>query len=382
MKKRVLVVGMLDSVHLARWTSQFADTDTDITIFPSRRFRKVHPNLLRQLEDGSVSILSALPKKFRSFFGYADFLLYENKFLSLFGLSRVNKLKNCLEGDSYQVVHLIEFQHAGYLYIEMGLGQKPKWKTILTNLGSDIYYFSQFPEHREKIVELLGAVDAYSAECSRDYKLAREFGFTGSDLPLVPNAGGFSNEVFELTKVPILKRNEIFLKGYGGEFGLPDVMLAVSEKILLEYPGFIINIVSVTPDVLPEVMSLEKNFPGRVFYWTTRHPIPHQQVLEILGRSLIYFGFSKSDGISTTFLESLIMGCYPIQTNSSCANEWIDKGFAASSVEANISKLFPIIDSVIQNKDGLVVAAKNNLELAQELLKFEQIRKTSILYYQ
>jgi len=373
---------MLDSVHLARWTSQFAGTDIEITIFPSRRFRNVHPNLLRQLENGSVSILSALPKKLRTFFGYADFLLYENKFLSLFGLSRVNKLKNCLEGDSYQVVHLIEFQHAGYLYIEMGLGQKQKWKTILTNLGSDIYYFSQFPEHRKKIVELLGAVDAYSAECFRDYKLAREFGFMGSELPLVPNAGGFSNEVFELTKVPILERNEIFLKGYGGEFGLPDVMLAVSEKILLEYPGFIINIVSVTPDVLPRVLSLNKNFPGRVNFWTTRYPIPHQQVLEILGRSLIYFGFSKSDGISTTFLESLIMGCYPIQTNSSCANEWIDKGFAASSVEADISKLFPIIDSVIQNKDGLVLASKNNLELAKGLLKFEQIRKTSILYYQ
>ena len=382
MRKKVLVVGMLDSVHLARWTSQFTGTETEITIFPSRRFRKVHPNLLQQLEDGSISMISALPSNFHSFSGYIDFFLYENKISSFFGFSRVNKLKNSLRKTSYEIVHLIEFQHAGYLYTEMGLDKKPNWQTILTNLGSDIYYFSQFPEHREKIAKLLGMVDSYSAECIRDYRLAREFGFIGRELPLVPNAGGFSSEVFETTKVPILQRNELFLKGYGGEFGLPEVMLAVSEKILLDYPGYIINIVSVTPDVLPKVMSLKKSFPGRVNYWTTRRPISHQQVLEMLGRSLIYFGFSKSDGISTSFLEALIMGCYPIQASTSCANEWISKGFIASSVEAKVSNLFPIIDSVLQDKDRLELASKNNLELAKELLRFEQIKKTSILYYQ
>ena len=373
---------MLDSVHLARWTSQFADTETDITVFPSRRFRKVHPHLLRQVDEGSVSIIGALPNILQPLIGYFDFLLYETKFSSFFGFSRVNKLKDTLSKVSYEIVHLIEFQHAGYLYVGLKLEHKPKWKTILTNLGSDIYYFSQFPEHNKKITELLRTVDAYSAECSRDYTLAREFGFMGSELPLVPNAGGFSNEVFETTKVPTLQRNEIFLKGYGGEFGLPEIMLSVSQKILKEHPEFIINIVSVTPDVLFGVKLLKKSFPDRVNYWTTRNTIPHRQVLEMLGRSLLYFGFSKSDGISTTFLEALIMGCYPIQTSTSCANEWISKGFIASSVEANISNIFPIIDSVLQDKNGLALASENNLKLARELLDSDQIIKTSVLYYQ
>jgi hypothetical protein len=382
MTKQVLIVGMLDSVHLARWTSQFLDTDTAITLFPSRRFRKVHPMLRQQIENGLVSIANELPKKSLVFLGYIDFLLYELKFSSLFGFSRGNKLISVLSKKSYDFVHLIEFQHAGYMYAGLEFDKKPKWKTILTNLGSDIYYFSQFPEHREKITQLLQTVDAYSAECNRDYKLARDFGFVGAELPLVPNAGGFPNEIFEIIKVPMLERNEIFLKGYGGEFGLPDIMFAVSEKILLEYSTFMINIVSVTPDLLPRVKSLQKKYPKRVKYWTTRRPIPHELVLELLGRSIIYFGFSKSDGISTTFLESLIMGCYPIQTSTSCANEWISKGFIASSVEANISDLFPIVDSVLRHKVDLDKVSSNNLQLAQELLKFDQIRKTSIHYYE
>ena len=382
MKKRILVIGMLDSVHLARWTSQFAGTETDITVFPSRRFRKLHPYMLLQLKNGSVSIASKLPYRFLSLLGYADFLLYENKISSFFGLSRVNKLKNSLESNSYEIVHLIEFQHAGYLYLEMKLDQKPKWKTILTNLGSDIYFFAQFPEHRTKIIKLLGMVDAYSAECVRDYKLAKDFGYKGSELPLVPNAGGFSNEVFETIKVPILQRNEIFLKGYGGEFGLPEIMLAVCEKILSEHPRYSVNIVSVTPDVLPRVRSLKKNYPSRVKYWTTRRPVPHQQILEILGKSIIYFGFSKSDGISTTFLEALIMGCYPIQASTSCANEWIARGFIASSVETNIPELFPIIDALLNKQSLLALASNKNMELAKSLLKFEQVRKTSVVYYQ
>ena len=99
-------------------------------------------------------------------------------------------------------------------------------------------------------------------------------------------------------------------------------------------------------------------------------------------KSRIYIGCSISDGISTSFLEALANGAFPIQTNTSCANEWISKGFIASSVEANISKIFLIIDSVLQDKDGLALASENNLKLARELLDSDQIIKTSVLYYQ
>jgi glycosyltransferase involved in cell wall biosynthesis len=46
-------------------------------------------------------------------------------------------------------------------------------------------------------------------------------------------------------------------------------------------------------------------------------------MLQHFSNARIYIGISLSDGISTSLLEAMATGCYPIQTNTSCANEWI-----------------------------------------------------------
>jgi len=381
MTRRVLIVGMLDSIHLARWISQFSGTDIAISVFPSSRFRKVHPKLLHLANDLSVSIVSSLPKKLYPLMGYLDYFLYESIFKALIRTSRVKKLKTIINDASFNYVHLIEVQHAGYLFLDLKLDKISRRKIILTNLGSDIYFFAQFPEHKSRIKELLESVDAYSAECARDYILAKELGFNGLNLPLIPNAGGFEETVFSQKKTPINLRNEIFLKGYGGRFGLPDLIIATIKKFLIEYPFFSLNIVSVTEDVLPTIKELNATYPNRIKYWTVRKPISHQEVLDALGRSLLYFGFSKSDGISTTFLEALIMGAYPVQTNTSCANEWISQGFIASSVTDDFSQISILVDELLQDLDHMIFASKKNFELSRKLLTEPHVRESSVLFY-
>jgi hypothetical protein len=372
---------MLDSLHLARWVSQFSGTDVVISVFPSSRFRKVHPKLLHLTNDLPVSIVSSLPKKLSPLMGYLDYFLYESIFKSLIRTSRAKKLKTIINDAPFDYVHLIEIQHAGYLFLDLNLDKVNGRKTILTNLGSDIYFFAQFPEHKRRIKELLDSVDAYSAECSRDYILAKELGFSGINLPLVPNAGGFEETVFSQSKTPVNLRSEIFLKGYGGRFGLPDLIIATIKKFLNEYPVFSLNIVSVTEDVLPMIKELNAAYPNRIKYWTVRKPISHQEVLDTLARSLLYFGFSKSDGISTTFLEALIMGAYPIQTNTSCANEWISQGFIASSVADDFSQISTLVDELMQDPDHMISASKNNQDLSRKLLAEPHVRKSSVLFY-
>jgi glycosyltransferase involved in cell wall biosynthesis len=43
-------------------------------------------------------------------------------------------------------------------------------------------------------------------------------------------------------------------------------------------------------------------------------------------RSSAYIGLSKSDGISTSMIEAMSQGAIPIQSDTSCANEWIRNG--------------------------------------------------------
>ena len=381
MRKKVLIVGMLDSIHLARWISQFKDSDVEISIFPSRRFRNIHPQLRELIDHKFVALENSAPKLLGTFLGYIDFILFETSLKKLFKRSRVDRLRKVLTQQKFDFVHLIEFQHAGYLYLDLEIQDSREWITILTNLGSDIFYFAQFPNHELRIRALLSKVDAYSAECYRDYKLAKEFGFEGIELPLVPNAGGFGTDLFETPRIPSNQRSEMFLKGYGGEFGLPDQLLKTCEKILSDYPNMKLNIVSVTPDVLSRIKALQNAHPGKVKYWTITKPISHQQILTLLGRSLIYFGFSKSDGISTTFLEALIMGAYPIQTDTSCVNEWIAKGFAASTVTPYTKEIFVEVDRIMSNRKLATEASEKNVSLAKVLLDERYIRESSISYY-
>jgi glycosyltransferase involved in cell wall biosynthesis len=101
---------------------------------------------------------------------------------------------------------------------------------------------------------------------------------------------------------------------------------------------------------------------------------------EKFANSRIYVGASRSDGISTSFLEALVLGAYPIQTNTSCANEWVDKGFHAHLIEPNRDAIFQALIST-DNLSNLEEIRLINKALASKILKFETIKLESIKFY-
>jgi len=191
---RVVLVCMLDSIHSARWLSQFRGKDLEFRLIASRKHRAVHSDLQKLLDDYPKNFKIVGPIRISKRLGpYLDFTLFElcGRYIPQFKRGRFlrEKVKQ-LEPD---FLHLLEIQSAGYLYLDSKLVRSKKMRVILTNWGSDIYYFSNFEDHKIKISHLLTQVDSYAAECRRDYNLAGELGFLGENLPLIPNSGGFSN---------------------------------------------------------------------------------------------------------------------------------------------------------------------------------------------
>jgi glycosyltransferase involved in cell wall biosynthesis len=103
--------------------------------------------------------------------------------------------------------------------------------------------------------------------------------------------------------------------------------------------------------------------------------------MRFLSESSIFLGASKSDGISTTFLEALVSGCYAIQTNTSCANEWLDRGFIASIVETNSESIYNEIKRVIDNELLRIQAYDTNIGLAREQLDYNTIAQIALSFY-
>ena len=126
-------------------------------------------------------------------------------------------LAEVIERVKPDLIHSMEFQHCAYLVLsardQMGGRGFPPW--LATNWGSDIFLFGRDPNHAPMIRRVLEAANLYSCECHRDVPLAREFGYRGPDLPVLPNSGGMDMaKISELrSKIPPSQRKKIMVKG-------------------------------------------------------------------------------------------------------------------------------------------------------------------------
>ena len=367
---------MVDSIHTFHWLERISTSNFEIHILPSRKFRKIHPNIVKLIkENRNLMLITTLNQP--SLSPYYDYL--SELILKIFGFNRSKKLQNALNNQNYDFIHALEIQHAGYILLESIDKVGKDTKLILTNWGSDIFYYSQFLDHRQKIVRLLSIVHKYSAECKRDYELAIDLGFKGELLELIPNSYSYKVPINKLSKAS--ERKQITAKTYGGIFGLGEIIIECANQILSIDKSISFYLFSVTEDLEPRVRSLVKTYPNRVFYSTVRDSIDNSQLLDEFSKSRIYIGASKSDGISTSFLEAMSQGAYPIQTNTSCASEWIIKGCKATVVGTSQNE---ILEATIRamHDDLLVDSAQiSNKKILPELTEFNMLKNKAVSFY-
>jgi len=383
-QKRVLLVGMFDSIHFARWIAQFKGGNIQFSIYPSSKYRKIHPLLEEVLSfDDLCNIEINFLNRFvpKALLGYLDFMLFVASSVVSRKLNlRARLLSRSLKKSDFSFVHLLEFQHAGYLYLDAEHSSQPErsYKLIATNWGSDIYFFRQDVSHKSRIQRLLQLVDLYSAECERDYKLARDMGYEGEFLPCIPNAGGYKESQFILP-LPS-ERDLIICKAYGGQFGRGDLLIEVLEEFLIDFPNAPVFLYSVTDDLFAEVSKLASKFPN-VTFSDQNHKLAHPALLAKFRSAQIYIGLSRSDGISTSFLEALNSGAYPIQSDTSCAQEWVKKGAVASIVSLQKREILQELICTYNNFQKLAMAQRENIFVAGKYLNYEEIARVGRDFY-
>jgi len=378
-RTQVLLIGMLDSIHVARWLSQFKDSSIDFLIFPSKKFRKIHPELVVLSNYNNCRIFGL--SRTERISGYLDFLKYVLPAKVGFENRRLRALNKILLHRNFDFIHALELQGAGYLVDSLDIELLRNPSLIVTNWGSDIYFFKKFPDHERRIKSLLAKADYYSAECERDYKLARNLNFSGVDLPCIPNAGGFdlANSSQELS-LPS-QRKQILIKGYGGMFGRADLPISILELVAEEFPSYLFHFYSVTEDVQLLLDQLPEKLLSRIRITTVKQRIPHSEMLCEFQKSRIYIGCSESDGVSTSFLEALTTGTYPIQTGTSCANEWVVKGVRASVIDLDENALLQVVRESLSEDAMVDDAAKTNFEIAFNFLSRIEIARLASRYY-
>jgi glycosyltransferase involved in cell wall biosynthesis len=387
-------LGRLDDALLPAGTEHPA---TDDTRFPEHRaaarlvsygrIAAANPaHTLRRLRDRiasgvpSISMPDAVRRQLRLRFNYV-------RPAASFGPAtaprRPDLLATAIRELQPDLIHSMEFQHAGYLVLaaraQYGAGF-PKW--LATNWGSDIFYFGRFADHNAQIRKILGAIDFYSCECQRDVAIAQDYGYAGETLPVLPNSAGFDLDAIARLRSPLQpsRRRLVMVKGYEHFAGRALTALKVLERFADALKGYRIVLYSATPE--PRRRALELRRAGtldiEVLGWA-----PHARILTHFAQARIYLGISISDGISTSLLEAMAMGAFPIQTDTSCCNEWFVDGLGGFAVPPDDFDL--ICDRFRQalQDDALVDRARVvNEETVRTRLDNVKIKRTVVAMYQ
>lgn len=407
---RILFVAPGTSLHTVRWMNQLRGLGWDLHLFPVESF-PLQPQLRdvtlhhvlfnrRPFDEHDIARMdklgrppqpmgtwqslwpqdrfdrsvrqSGLPWPFRSGAKALEDTLARN-FPQRFG--RAARLAALIRRLKPDVIHSLELNGAGSLMLaarELVGADFPPW--IATNWGSDLYLHGKLAATGPRIRAVLAACDYYDAECQRDIELARELGFRGETLPVLPNTGGLDLDRAASLRQPgpVSARRLIVIKGYQDWAGRALVALRALEHLADRLDGYRIALFLAPQAVriAAELMSLRTGIPIDIIPWSDQ-----EEILRLHGRARLSIGVSISDGIPSSLLEAMAMGSFPVQSDTSCACEWIVDGRTGILLSSDEPRDVAAAIAPVLTDDALVdEAALRNAEVARKRLDERIIR--------
>lgn len=264
----------------------------------------------------------------------------------------------------------------------MTFNTQTKW--VFSAWGNDLYYYQNKESFRNDMKEVLPHLDYMFADCKRDYFIARNLGFTGNYLGTYPTGGGYDFNITDQFIQDFDDKKTILIKGYEHKFGrCINVLKAISplKNLLGNYK---IAVFGANDLVFKHVDESElKDWENLKVHAN----LEREEVLKLMGESLIYIGNSISDGMPNTLLEAIIMEVFPIQSNPGGATAEIIKdgknGFLINNAE-NQEEIGSMIKKALQNPDFIKKAIDYNTikvkpQLERGKVKREVLEKYSLI---
>ena len=329
---RLLVVAVANSVHTGIYLDLLKDSDWQVELFDAQYGSAPHPDIppvrihtAREHDDDPRYAFTMIPPESGSSTSVSE---------------RAARLVEVIDEFRPDVIHSHEIQHSGALVdIARGLlgGTLPApW--LQTSWGSDVSMYGRHGNYIDRIVSVLGAVDYFGSECHRDVALARAMGFRGDCVGVWPVVGGLDAEhVRSLSRGgPASDRGTIAVKGVVGSVGRGDVALEALERVGRHLEGYEVCTYQTSEKLEPEFRRVVEENGGNYNCLSTAaaRTVSHDEILAMHGRSRVSLALNNTDGMSSSFMEAVAAGSFPVHSEGSCGRESTPAGRGAIFVSA------------------------------------------------
>ncbi|MFN4762854.1 glycosyltransferase [Gillisia sp. Q332] len=297
----------------------------------------------------------------------------QNKFLDVFQ-QKIDEIQP-------DVVQSFEMHSACVPILEiMRKNQGIKW--IYSAWGNDLFYYQNEPDKLKGMKAVFNRLDYMFADCTRDYLIAKKYGFIGDYLGTYPTGGGYDLNVSDSKVKEFDERNIILVKGYQHKFGRSLNILEALLEIKEEIKDLKIVVFAAKKEVINFMNQSKWVNPDNV---EVRGQIGRFEVLDLMGQSLISIGNSTSDGTPNTLLEAIIMGSFPIQSNPGGATAEIiehgKNGFLIENPE-DITEIALLIKRAIQDFELLRSGIAYNTANVKPMLERNYVKDQVLKKYQ
>ena len=352
-----LIVGMADSPHLHSWINGMVEAKVfkKILIFPSDFPRTAEDSWLDSSTNSGarVRVIRFIPNRVLNFY-----LIHVIE-LMLGKIWRSKTIWYLIKRYKPSVVHYHEMQHGGYLLNALSdnfLGLKESKPLVIgSTWGSDLTFFGHIDSHASEIQKLLDLTSVITAERSDEIKVLERFNYRGKFFAPIYISVGNKAESFSI-EPNSGARDIILIRGYQHDQGRALNALKALEG-LEEVKKFKVRIFSATKST---AVALQADRLKSLFGYDIEllPKLSHVEFLRIFSESRLYIGLSESDGLSTSMVEAMANGCFPIQSVNSAAPQFIPDGVSGFVVDPwDISRIKEAIQIALTS-DKLVDNAR------------------------
>jgi glycosyltransferase involved in cell wall biosynthesis len=372
---KILFISM-PSVHVIRWIENLKDTSYELYWFDVLGRGKLKTlDSVSQFTDWKKRKVTHIKGEY--FLNKKHPNIYD-KILPFLEVTANEALEKIILEIQPDIIHSFEMQGCSYpIFKTMKKYSTIKW--LYSCWGNDIFYYQRFPEHSKKIKQVLRRVDYLHTDCQRDYILAQQLGFSGKHMGVIPGGTGYKLEELEFYKLPITERKIILVKGYEHDFGRGLSVVKALSSLQNQTENYEVVVFGAHHKVIDYIQS---NRLGYTIF--DRHGLSHQELMELMGKSLIYIGNSISDGMPNTLLEAIVMGVFPIQSNPGGVTAEIiqdgENGFLINNPESIVEIEKAVLNAVLSLKI-IEKASTKNTTIAHERLDYNINRiKVNTIY--